>query len=173
METFDSRNLTFKEIIEALKDDNVNIIGVYGMGGVGKTTLVKEVAKQAGEEKLFDEMVMSVISQTMNVRNIQGEIANKLGLKLDQESESGRATRLCERLKQSASVLLILDDVWRLLDLEAIGIPHNNVHKGCKLLLTSRSKDVCYEMNAQVCVPVNVLSKLDAWNLFSDGKYYP
>ncbi|KAM0000194.1 putative P-loop containing nucleoside triphosphate hydrolase, leucine-rich repeat domain superfamily [Helianthus debilis subsp. tardiflorus] len=167
VETFDSRNLTFKAIMDALKDDTINVIGVYGMGGVGKTTLVKEVAKQAGEQKLFDEMVMSVISQTLNVRNIQGEIADKLGLKLEQESESGRATRLCERLKQSTSVLLILDDVWRLLDLGAIGIPHNDVHKGCKLLLTSRSKDVCYEMNAQVCVPVNVLSKLDAWNLFS------
>ncbi|KAJ9553683.1 hypothetical protein OSB04_017728 [Centaurea solstitialis] len=167
LETFDSRNLTFKAIMEALKDDNINVIGVYGMGGVGKTTLVKEVAKQASEDKLFDEMVISVISQTMNVRNIQGEIADKLGLKLEQESESGRATRLCQRLKQSTRVLLILDDVWRLLDLEAIGIPHNDVHKGCKLLLTSRSKDVCNEINAQVCVPVNVLSKLDAWNLFS------
>ncbi|KAI3734625.1 hypothetical protein L6452_14098 [Arctium lappa] len=167
LETFESRNLTFKAIMEALKDDNISVIGVYGMGGVGKTTLVKEVAKQASEDKLFDEMVISVISQTMNVRNIQGEIADKLGLKLEQESESGRATRLCERLKQSTRVLLILDDVWRLLDLEAIGIPHNDVHKGCKLLLTSRSKDVCNEINAQVCVPVNVLSKVDAWNLFS------
>ncbi|KVI05092.1 hypothetical protein Ccrd_016590 [Cynara cardunculus var. scolymus] len=167
LETFDSRNLTFKAIMEALKDDNISVIGVYGMGGVGKTTLVKEVAKQASEDKLFDEMVISVISQTITVRRIQGEIADKLGLKLEQESESGRATRLCERLKQSTRVLLILDDVWRLLDLEAIGIPHNEVHKGCKLLLTSRSKDVCNEINAQVCVPVNVLSKVDAWKLFS------
>nr|XP_043612746.1 uncharacterized protein LOC122584756 [Erigeron canadensis] len=166
LETFDSRNLVLKEIMEALKDDNTDIIGVYGMGGVGKTTLVKQVAKQAGEQNMFDEMVISVISQTTNVRSIQGEIADKLGLKLQQESESGRASRLCERLKQSTRVLLILDDVWKQLDLEAIGIPHNDVHKGCKLLLTSRNKDVCNEMNAQVCVPVSVLSELEAWNLF-------
>ncbi|KAJ0753736.1 hypothetical protein HanPI659440_Chr09g0339091 [Helianthus annuus] len=33
VETFDSRNLTFKAIMDALKDDTINVIGVYGMGG--------------------------------------------------------------------------------------------------------------------------------------------
>ncbi|MBA0865060.1 hypothetical protein Goshw_008550, partial [Gossypium schwendimanii] len=38
-----SSSATFNEIIEALKDCKVKKIGVWGMGGVGKTTLVKEV----------------------------------------------------------------------------------------------------------------------------------
>jgi putative protein kinase ArgK-like GTPase of G3E family len=38
------------------------MIGLYGMGGVGKTTLVKEVGRRAKESKLFDEVLMATLS---------------------------------------------------------------------------------------------------------------
>lgn len=43
-ETFNSRESILRNIMDALKDVNVSKIGVYGMAGVGKTTLVKKVA---------------------------------------------------------------------------------------------------------------------------------
>ncbi|PPD83984.1 hypothetical protein GOBAR_DD19072 [Gossypium barbadense] len=55
-EDFDSRKLIFNKIIEAVKDLNVNIIGVHEMLGVSKTTLVKEVVRQVKEDKLFDSV---------------------------------------------------------------------------------------------------------------------
>ncbi|XP_031270803.1 disease resistance protein SUMM2-like [Pistacia vera] len=64
--TFESRKSLMKQILEALGDDNVTIIGVCGMGGVGKTTLVTEIGKQAKKDKLFDVVVMTVVSQTVN-----------------------------------------------------------------------------------------------------------
>ncbi|KAK7256984.1 hypothetical protein RIF29_30635 [Crotalaria pallida] len=42
-----SRTALLNEIMQELKDDNIHMIGVCGMGGVGKSTLVKEVAWQA------------------------------------------------------------------------------------------------------------------------------
>ncbi|KAJ7954267.1 Disease resistance protein [Quillaja saponaria] len=42
------------EIMKELKDPSVKMIGVYGLGGVGKTTLVKNIGMKAQEEKLFD-----------------------------------------------------------------------------------------------------------------------
>ncbi|KAA8539114.1 hypothetical protein F0562_025806 [Nyssa sinensis] len=168
LEIFESRKSTFNEIMEALRDDQINVIGIYGMGGIGKTTIVKDVAKQAEKDNLFDEIVMSVVSQTPNVRNIQGEIAEMLGLILTEESKIVRAGRLCERLKHVEKILVILDDLWTRLDLEDIGIPHGNVHKGCKIVLTSRSQDVCREMNTQVHFLIGVLSELQAWNLFRE-----
>ncbi|TYG71528.1 hypothetical protein ES288_D05G403900v1 [Gossypium darwinii] len=42
-----SSETAFYQIIEALKDENTNMIGLWGMGGVGKTTLAREVGSQA------------------------------------------------------------------------------------------------------------------------------
>ncbi|XVF18490.1 hypothetical protein REPUB_Repub11eG0026200 [Reevesia pubescens] len=41
--TSKSSTAIFSKTMEPLKDDEVNMIGVWGIGGVGKTTLVKEV----------------------------------------------------------------------------------------------------------------------------------
>ena len=69
--------------MEALRNEDMRMIGVWGMGGVGKTTLVKQVAQQAEEDKLFHKVVMVLhISQTPNIKEIQEKIARMLSLKL-------------------------------------------------------------------------------------------
>ncbi|OMO55281.1 NB-ARC domain-containing protein [Corchorus olitorius] len=77
-EEFESRRAAFDGVMNALKDDNLAIIGVYGMGGVGKTTLVKQVASQAKKEKVFETVVMAALTQNPNIPNVQNEIAEKL-----------------------------------------------------------------------------------------------
>ncbi|XP_044468901.1 probable disease resistance protein At4g27220 isoform X2 [Mangifera indica] len=130
-EAFDSRMPIMEEILEALKDADVNMIGVYGMAGVGKTTLVKKVALQAKEHKLFDVVIMVEVTESPDPKKIQGEIADQLGLVFQEESESGRAGRLHSRLKkEKGRVLVILDNVWAKLDLDAIGIPFGYDERG-------------------------------------------
>lgn len=173
-EQFESRMPTFQDIMEALKDDNINVIGIYGIGGVGKTTLVKQVARRVMEDKLFDEVVMVVVSQKPDYKAIQNEIAGALGLFLgEHEDVSERAHLLRQRLKASR-VLVILDDVWNRLDLDAVGIPYKNYQneikddrRRCAMLLTSRRKDLLYnEMNSQKNFLINVLSDQEAVQLF-------
>ncbi|GAY67738.1 hypothetical protein CUMW_258910, partial [Citrus unshiu] len=45
------------QIIEALKGDNIKMVGLHGPGGVGKTTLANFVGNQLREENVFDEPV--------------------------------------------------------------------------------------------------------------------
>ncbi|CAN4118668.1 unnamed protein product [Withania somnifera] len=152
---FKSRKSTEQDIMTALKDRTSSIIGICGMGGVGKTTMVKTIAKRVRGEKMFDEVVMAVVSQQPDLRKIQGEISELLGLKLEEESLSARASRLRTRLMNVKKILVILDDVWSRLDLEEIGIPYGTSHEGCKIMLTSRVRDV-----------FEVLNEEEAWVLF-------
>ena len=165
-EAFESRNPALEKIMESLRCDVVKMIGVWGMGGVGKTTLVKQVAKVAQDEKLFDKVVMAYVSQTVDLKKIQEEIADALGLKFEEASGSGRAGRLSERLlKNEKKVLIILDDLWAGLDLAAVGIPSN--HEGCQIVLTSRRLSVLSnEMGTQKNFHVEHLSVEEAWGLF-------
>ncbi|KAH1063574.1 hypothetical protein J1N35_028561 [Gossypium stocksii] len=51
----ESSKAAFTQIIEALKDENINMIGLWGMGGVGKTTLACEVGSLAKKLNLVDK----------------------------------------------------------------------------------------------------------------------
>ncbi|GMY19467.1 disease resistance protein RPS2-like isoform X2 [Fagus crenata] len=165
---FESRISIMKEVFEALRDDNINMISICGMGGIGKTTMAKEVAKKAKDDKLSDEVVMAVVSQNQDLRKIQGQIADMLHLQLRNESLEERKNQLFSRLMDSKSVLVILDDVWEALNLTDIGIPYGGEHKRCKILLTSRSEEACNQMRSQKIVPIKVLSEEEAWNLFRE-----
>ncbi|KAH9687079.1 AAA domain-containing protein [Citrus sinensis] len=177
-EAFDSRMKVFQDVVEALKDDKLNIIGVYGMGGVGKTTLVKQVARQVMEEKLFDKVVMAEVTQTPDHQEIQKKLASDLGIKFElNESIFDRANRLRERLKKEKWVLIILDNIWKKLEFEKVGIPSRDVddkdkkddQRRCTIILTSRSRDLlCIDMNSQKNFQIDALPPKEALQLFEE-----
>ncbi|KAI7999718.1 Disease resistance protein [Camellia lanceoleosa] len=167
-----SRNLAMTNVMEALSDDNINFIGIHGIGGVGKTTLVKEIAKKAKSNKLFDDAVMAIVSQNPDIKKIQGQIASWLGFTElnNKENEIERATMLCAKLKDVKKILVILDDVWAKLNWEDVGIPFGNDHPGCKIIITTRREQVCRTMGNEwektKIVWLDVLPEQDSWDLF-------
>ncbi|XP_044500263.1 probable disease resistance protein At4g27220 [Mangifera indica] len=167
--TFESRNSLKKQILKTLiDDDNISIIGICGMGGVGKTTLVKEISRQVREEKIYEEVVVAVVSQNPSIMKIQGNIADTLGVAMPlwANSESVRASFLRDRIKEKKQILVILDDVWKRIEFDEIGIPWSD-HRGCKILITSRSIAVCNQMRCQKNYTVETLSEQESWDLFS------
>uniref|UniRef100_A0A7N2L2P3 AAA+ ATPase domain-containing protein n=1 Tax=Quercus lobata TaxID=97700 RepID=A0A7N2L2P3_QUELO len=161
--TFESRMSIVEQLMDALGDANINVIGVWGMPGVGKTTLVREVAKQVKEKKIFNEVAIAEVTQNLDLRRIQGELADMLDLKFEKETVRGRAIRLRERLSEHNKILVILDDIWDKLDLEEVGIPS----KGCKVVVTSRNQDILScEIGTQKDFGLGVLRVEEAWSLF-------
>ncbi|KMT12704.1 hypothetical protein BVRB_4g088020 [Beta vulgaris subsp. vulgaris] len=146
---FESVKRAFDDIMRALKRENQSMIGVYGMGGAGKTSLVKKAIIAAEEMQLYSKVVVSVVSQALNVHKIQGELGEQLGLRYSRETELGRATQLKNRMKLEEKILVVLDDVWNKIDLTIIGIPNGDDHKGCKVLFTTRLKPVCSLMDCK------------------------
>ncbi|THG13209.1 hypothetical protein TEA_004519 [Camellia sinensis var. sinensis] len=162
---FESRELVFNNIMGALQDSNVKMIGVYGTGGVGKTTMVEEIGKQV-KNGLFDEVMVAVVSQDANVSNIQGQLAARLNLELKGKNEVGTANQLWNRLNNGRKNLIILDDIWQELNLKTIGIPITDGNNCCKVVITSRILGVLEKMHVDKYVPMQVLLEKEAWALF-------
>ncbi|KAK3420088.1 hypothetical protein EUGRSUZ_G00878 [Eucalyptus grandis] len=157
-DVFESRASIIRDIMAALADNNHSVVGIYGMGGVGKSTLLGEVERRIRKEKSFDWVAKADVSENEDIKRIQGEIADGLGLTeiKNKETISGRAGLLHKRLendehkmleneeKAKKKVLIILDNLWKGLDLKSVGIPcgHDNKVIGCKLLLTSRFQHI-------------------------------
>ncbi|MED6209946.1 hypothetical protein PIB30_059509 [Stylosanthes scabra] len=123
-----SRARAMEEIMKALKESSARMIGVHGPTGLGKTTLVMEAVNRVQNDpekpKLFDVVIMANLTKSPDIRKIQGQIADMLWMKLEEESEEGRASRIRERLKkEKESTLLILDDLCATVDLNILGIP--------------------------------------------------
>ncbi|XP_045833623.1 uncharacterized protein LOC123924699 isoform X2 [Trifolium pratense] len=167
-EKYETRESLKEDIVKALSDLNSRNIGVYGLGGVGKTTLVEDVALIAKQHKLFDKVVIAHVSKNPDFKTIQGEIADLLGLRFDEETIFGRANRLRQRIKMEKSILVILDNIWTMLDLKEVGIPFGNEHNGCKLLMTSRNQDVLVQMDVpkNFTFKLELMSENETWNLF-------
>ncbi|XP_039173591.1 disease resistance protein At4g27190-like [Eucalyptus grandis] len=147
---FESRTAIIRDIMGALADNSNSVVGVYGMGGVGKSTLLEHVEGEIRKEKLFDLVPKADVTENLDIKRIQEEIAHALGLS-DLKNErytSVRAELLRKRLEkeeqEKKKVLIILDNLWKGLDLKSVGIPcgHDNKVMGCKLLLTSRDRNV-------------------------------
>ncbi|KAK7382356.1 hypothetical protein VNO80_01207 [Phaseolus coccineus] len=64
---FESRQSTFGQLLETVKNNDVSMIGLYGMGGCGKTTLAMEVRKLVEAEHFFDKVLFVPISSTVEV----------------------------------------------------------------------------------------------------------
>ncbi|GLU24202.1 hypothetical protein SLE2022_401550 [Rubroshorea leprosula] len=178
------------QILEWLKGDKVTRIVVSGMGGVGKTTIMKQVHNQLLKEPKFNKVIWVKVSKDFDIivqhkkkfdiLKFQKRIASSLELKLepeDHENETKLAGLISQKLGRG-SFLLILDDVWQPFSLEDIGIPDLVGNNGCKLVLTTRLQHIARVMDCKVVVvnplPANEASALFlekvGSDVFSDGK---
>ncbi|XP_065874208.1 probable disease resistance protein At4g27220 [Euphorbia lathyris] len=163
---FDSRLTVLNKVLEALKDKEVSMCSICGMGGVGKTTLAKKLIQRVEVDHLFHKVIMVILSQNPDFEKIQNEIIEKLQLKVSENTMAARAIWLNDWLTKNRT-LLILDDVWGQLDdedFEKIGIPLRC--NTCKIVVTSRIEDECEKMGSQRTFLIETLKEGEAWDLF-------
>ncbi|KAK2359721.1 putative disease resistance protein [Trifolium repens] len=161
-------DFNIKKVLKLLEDDKVFVIGIYGMGGVGKTLLATLVKKELMRKATFKDVCWVTVSQNASISKLQHDIAKRTGVTLDEEDERVRADNLSLALETKEKLVLILDDVWEYIDLEKVGIPRKV--NGIKVILTTRLKHVCHQMD---CLPDHMIQMIplktgdgEDWDLF-------
>ncbi|XP_073263084.1 putative disease resistance protein At4g10780 isoform X5 [Populus alba] len=157
-----------KVIWSWLMDDEVSIIGIYGMGGVGKTTIILHIYNELRQRPdICDHVWWVTVSQDCNINKLQNLIAKRLHLDLSSEDDDRhRAAKLSEELRKKQKWILILDDLWNNFELDEVEIPVSL--KGCKLILATRSETICNRMTYHHKIKVKPLYAGEAWTLFME-----
>ncbi|KAJ3694740.1 hypothetical protein LUZ60_000117 [Juncus effusus] len=158
-----------KKVLDYIRDEKIAIIGIWGMGGVGKTTLLKIINNYflAGDENTsFDHVVCVTVSKGCKPENLQMEIANKAGLHLKQDSSIESHMSTIFNFMKKKKFLLLLDDLWEQVDLERIGVPQPNAERRQKIVLATRFEEICGNMMAHTKIKLGCLRPNEAWELF-------
>ncbi|XP_020524902.1 disease resistance protein RPS5-like [Amborella trichopoda] len=151
-----------QKVLDCICDQRYGIIGVYRMGGVGKTTLMAKVNNSFKSNPYFDIVIMVIVSAYPNVTKIENRIGERLGLDLSSGDEEAARHKLLGASKRK-KYLLILDDLWQE---DEIGIPQPKNESGCKILVTSRNQYVSTEMGTEFTIEVKKFSVSESWSLF-------
>ncbi|GLU15369.1 hypothetical protein SLE2022_318670 [Rubroshorea leprosula] len=158
---------TKDEIRKHLMDDRVGMIGVCGIGGVGKTTIMKHINNDLFNEGRFQNVIWVTVSYPLNVSELQKKIALAMGRKLPEDKEEMMRAAALMEIMGRVRFVLILDDVWENFSLSDVGIPKPTLQNRCKVVITSRSADVCNFLGCEI-VKVQPLSPGESLNLFLD-----
>ncbi|KAK7394752.1 hypothetical protein VNO78_15289 [Psophocarpus tetragonolobus] len=130
---------TFDDLGACFDDDHVGVIGLYGMGGVGKTTLLKKFNNEFLPSKFYDVVIWVVVSKEADIESVQQNKQEKLN---------------------------VPDGKWA--DLLKLGIPLPDMNNGSKVIFTTRSMEVCRYMDANRCIKVECLAPKEAFELFKE-----
>ncbi|GLU15317.1 hypothetical protein SLE2022_318170 [Rubroshorea leprosula] len=156
---------TKDKIWEYLMGDEVGIIGVCGIGGVGKSTIIKNVYNDLQRETRFQKVIWVTVSHPLNVSELQKKIAGAMGESLQEDEEvMMRAAALMDKMRR-VKFVLILDDVWEKFSVKDVGIPKPTVQNGCKVIIPSRSTKVYSYLDCKI-VKVQPLSQEESLTLF-------
>ncbi|KAF2297608.1 hypothetical protein GH714_000173 [Hevea brasiliensis] len=160
---------TLDEAWSCLMGDEVGIVGIYGMGGVGKTTLLTQINNRfATRSNNFDVVIWVVVSKDLKLEKIQEQIWKKIGFfddKWEKKSLGERAEELFSILSRKKFVLL-LDDIWQRVDLGEIGVPLPTSPNRSKIVFTTRLQRVGRQMDAEQIIKLKPLDWEEAWELF-------
>ncbi|KAK4591949.1 hypothetical protein RGQ29_016428 [Quercus rubra] len=163
----DDKQAIINLLLEPNDEENVSIVPIVGIGGLGKTTLAQFVFNDKNIKEHFELKMWICISDVFDVKMIIQKIISATGEKLEDHSMDKSQDQLRKIINQK-KYLLVLDDVWNedphkwesLKDLLVGGA------KGSKIVITTRARLV-----AEITCPVSIytlkgLNEEQSWLLF-------
>ncbi|CAN1237535.1 Disease resistance protein L6 [Linum grandiflorum] len=162
-------------VLEKLSLDSkcVTIVGLYGMGGIGKTTTAKAVYNKISsgfDRCCFLENIRETQKQDGDVVVLQKKLVSEI-LRPDYvgfTNDSGGRKMIKDRLSRS-KILVVLDDVDEKFRFEDILGSAKDFISGSRFIVTSRSVNVLRTLNENECklYEVGSMSHPHSLELFS------
>ncbi|KAK3431492.1 hypothetical protein EUGRSUZ_E03077, partial [Eucalyptus grandis] len=151
-------------------DDDVLMIGLWGPGGIGKTTIAKALYN-AMERQFqgcsFLEQVREKSNRSDGLATLQKDLLSEILVHpLTVYSVAGGTSLIQERLC-CKKVLLVLDDVDHMNQLNALAGKGNWFGKGSRIIVTTRDKQLLTSHDINCVYEIQTLGYHEAQDLFS------
>ncbi|XP_019179949.1 PREDICTED: putative late blight resistance protein homolog R1B-16 [Ipomoea nil] len=142
------------------------VVSIQGMGGIGKTTLARQVYENRSIVSHFDRRLWVIVSQHHNKRQM---LIGLLGPKdnVNNSSDEDLAYQLYQSLK-GQRYLIVMDDIWSRESWNDVNSCFPDDINGSRVLLTTRVADVatCIGSNEYFSHQMQFLDQSESWELF-------
>ncbi|XP_023643268.1 probable disease resistance protein At1g59620, partial [Capsella rubella] len=150
-----------------VEKDSSQVVSITGMGGLGKTTLARQVINHETIKCHFAGLAWVCVSQQFTRKYVWQTILRKLrpAYNVSQMTEDELQENLV-RVLETQKALIVLDDIWKEEDWDRIK-PIFPPAKGWKVLLTSRNEGVALRADP-TCFTFKpeCLTLTESWTLF-------
>ncbi|XP_027099025.1 disease resistance protein RPM1 [Coffea arabica] len=171
------------ELVSKILDDHsqLKVVSVVGMGGLGKTTLVKKAYDDAAVKKQFQSHAWITVSQNFQfrgiIKNLIQQLYNEIRQPVPPEVESMDDIMLSEFVRdflRDRRYILVLDDVWSIDAWEAIKCVLPDCNTASRVVLTTRIADVASAPclgSLGFIYKMEPLSDKESWILFCNRTF--
>ncbi|XP_078151072.1 putative disease resistance protein RGA1 [Carex rostrata] len=148
--------------------ENVCVVAIIGMGGIGKSTLAKKIFN---DQRIGDEFQLKIwvcVSKEVKGVEVLKCVIQQAGEEPSNTNERSVLVPKLESLVNGKKIFLILDDVWEESQVVWDGLlraPMSRGTHGSRLLITTRDERVANRMRATKSHRVEKLSNDDGWSL--------
>ncbi|KAB2629953.1 CC-NBS-LRR protein [Pyrus ussuriensis x Pyrus communis] len=154
------------------EEKHSRVVSICGMGGLGKTTLAKEVYRNDRVRRYFEGSAWAYISQQCKPRDVWEGILIKLTSPSKEERDhilKLRDEELAKKLYQvqmEKKYLVVLDDIWSIEAWKILSPAFPSSGKGCsRILLTTRNKDLASFVDRSGLHEPRNLTEEESWEL--------
>ncbi|XP_054799134.1 disease resistance protein RUN1-like isoform X1 [Prosopis cineraria] len=147
--------------------DDIRFVGIWGMGGSGKTTLARVVYEEISgrfEMCSFLANVRKTLQKEGPV-SLQKSLLFDLGLKTKIHDDYA-GMKMIRKLVCNKKVLLVLDDLDNMSPLEKLVESPNGFGKGSRIIITARDKHVLTSCGEKI-YEIKIMEKHESLQLFS------